>query len=223
MPWKIRRRGSRDRACREAPRSIGAALRTRSVRRSRPRSPTGRGAPPESRCVPDRVAERWQTGRRPVPGVTVAQGADARLDDVLRSGEIRLADLEVEHAAALRFKRAGTGEDVEGRLGSEVGHAGGEVAHRLQVYSARLTSKVVPLLECTPAGFPAPQLKNAPRGTTMALLEIANVSLRFGGVSALQDVSFAVAPGELAAIIGPNGAGKTSLLNCISGVYRPQQ
>src|SRR5437868_8757914 len=57
----------------------------------------------------------------------------------------------------------------------------------------------------------------------MALLEIANLSLRFGGVSALQDVSFAVAPGELAAIIGPNGAGKTSLLNCISGVYRPQQ
>jgi branched-chain amino acid transport system ATP-binding protein len=57
----------------------------------------------------------------------------------------------------------------------------------------------------------------------MALLEIANVSLRFGGVSALQEVSFAVAPGELAAIIGPNGAGKTSLLNCISGVYRPQQ
>src|SRR5438270_396065 len=57
----------------------------------------------------------------------------------------------------------------------------------------------------------------------MALLEIANLSLRFGGVSALQEVSFAVAPGELAAIIGPNGAGKTSLLNCISGVYRPQQ
>src|SRR5438309_2264931 len=57
----------------------------------------------------------------------------------------------------------------------------------------------------------------------MALLEIANLSLRFGGVSALQEVSFAVAPGELAAIIGPNGAGTTGLLNCISGVYRPQQ
>ena len=57
----------------------------------------------------------------------------------------------------------------------------------------------------------------------MALLEIANLSLRFGGVTALQDVSFAVAPGELAAIIGPNGAGKTSLLNCVSGVYRPQK
>src|SRR5437764_8628159 len=57
----------------------------------------------------------------------------------------------------------------------------------------------------------------------MALLEIANLSLRVGGVTALQGVGFSVAPGELAAIIGPNGAGKTSLLNCISGVYRPQQ
>src|SRR3954468_15921642 len=52
-------------------------------------------------------------------------------------------------------------------------------------------------------------------------LEIAHVSLRFGGVYALQDVSMHVGAGELVAIIGPNGAGKTSLINCISGVYRP--
>src|SRR5713101_7882054 len=57
----------------------------------------------------------------------------------------------------------------------------------------------------------------------MALLEIAHLSLRFGGVTALQDVSFSVEPGAISAIIGPNGAGKTSLLNCISGVYRPQK
>src|SRR3954468_5734002 len=55
------------------------------------------------------------------------------------------------------------------------------------------------------------------------LLEVSNVTLRFGGVTALSGVSFSVAPGALSAIIGPNGAGKTSLLNCISGVYRPQQ
>ena len=55
----------------------------------------------------------------------------------------------------------------------------------------------------------------------MHRLEIDQVSLRFGGVYALQDVSMHVAPGELVAIIGPNGAGKTSLINCISGVYRP--
>jgi branched-chain amino acid transport system ATP-binding protein len=53
------------------------------------------------------------------------------------------------------------------------------------------------------------------------MLEIRDLSLRFGGVYALHDVGVTVAPGELVAIIGPNGAGKTSLLNCISGVYRP--
>ncbi len=53
-------------------------------------------------------------------------------------------------------------------------------------------------------------------------LEIADVTLRFGGVRALDDVSFKVAQGDIHAIIGPNGAGKTSLLNCISGLYRPQ-
>ena len=53
-------------------------------------------------------------------------------------------------------------------------------------------------------------------------LEISDVTLRFGGVRALDGVSFNVAQGDIHAIIGPNGAGKTSLLNCISGLYRPQ-
>src|SRR5436853_5723306 len=56
-----------------------------------------------------------------------------------------------------------------------------------------------------------------------ALLQVGDLALRFGGVAALLDVGFAVESGALAAIIGPNGAGKTSLLNCISGVYRPQR
>lgn len=54
------------------------------------------------------------------------------------------------------------------------------------------------------------------------LLEVRHLSLAFGGVTALTDVSFDVAPGELFAVIGPNGAGKTSIFNCLSGVYRPQ-
>jgi branched-chain amino acid transport system ATP-binding protein len=53
-------------------------------------------------------------------------------------------------------------------------------------------------------------------------LQIRDVTLRFGGVRALDGVSFDVAQGDIHAIIGPNGAGKTSLLNCISGLYRPQ-
>ncbi len=55
------------------------------------------------------------------------------------------------------------------------------------------------------------------------LLEISNVSLRFGGVRALTDVSFTVRKNELFSLIGPNGAGKTSMLNCVSGRYIPQE
>ncbi len=54
-------------------------------------------------------------------------------------------------------------------------------------------------------------------------LIIENLSLRFGGVRALNEVSMTCQPGEIFAIIGPNGAGKTSLLNCICGLYRPQE
>jgi branched-chain amino acid transport system ATP-binding protein len=53
-------------------------------------------------------------------------------------------------------------------------------------------------------------------------LEIDGVELRFGGVQALRGVSLDVRQGDIHAVIGPNGAGKTSLLNCISGLYRPQ-
>ena len=54
-------------------------------------------------------------------------------------------------------------------------------------------------------------------------LDVRGVSLRFGGVRALTDVSFGVNDGELFSIIGPNGAGKTSIVNCISGRYRPTE
>jgi branched-chain amino acid transport system ATP-binding protein len=54
------------------------------------------------------------------------------------------------------------------------------------------------------------------------LLEVSDVTLRFGGVSALAEVSFTVTQGHVHAVIGPNGAGKSSLLNCASGLYHPQ-
>ncbi len=56
-----------------------------------------------------------------------------------------------------------------------------------------------------------------------SLLRVENISLRFGGVHALTDVSFDVKKGQIYSIIGPNGAGKTSMLNCISGRYKPQE
>ena len=55
------------------------------------------------------------------------------------------------------------------------------------------------------------------------ILDLRNISLSFGGVKALQDISFNVLEHEVRAIIGPNGAGKSSMLNVINGVYRPQQ
>ncbi|PWV99043.1 amino acid/amide ABC transporter ATP-binding protein 1 (HAAT family) [Hoeflea marina] len=55
------------------------------------------------------------------------------------------------------------------------------------------------------------------------MLNIENVSLSFGGVKAITDISFDIRKGEIRAIIGPNGAGKTSMLNVINGFYHPQQ
>ena len=55
------------------------------------------------------------------------------------------------------------------------------------------------------------------------ILDVKNISLSFGGVNALTDISFDVREHEVRAIIGPNGAGKSSMLNCINGVYTPQK
>ena len=54
-------------------------------------------------------------------------------------------------------------------------------------------------------------------------VRIQNVSLHFGGTVALNDVNLEIRDNELLALIGPNGSGKTSLLNCITGYYRPQK
>ena len=64
---------------------------------------------------------------------------------------------------------------------------------------------------------PEPTLKPEP------LLKVEEVSIRFGGLQALNKVSLEVYPGEIVAIIGPNGAGKTTMLNIINGVYTPNE
>src|SRR5213080_4681138 len=55
----------------------------------------------------------------------------------------------------------------------------------------------------------------------MALLEVDNVSVLFGGLRAVCDFNFTLDPGQLVALIGPNGAGKTTAFNIVTGVYRP--
>ena len=56
-----------------------------------------------------------------------------------------------------------------------------------------------------------------------AVMEMQNITLRFGGVTAIEDISFDIREGEIRAIIGPNGAGKSSMLNVINGFYHPQE
>lgn len=57
----------------------------------------------------------------------------------------------------------------------------------------------------------------------MTLFKVNNISKSFGGVHAVQDLSFEVNPGEIFSIIGPNGAGKSTIFNCICGLYRPEK
>jgi len=59
--------------------------------------------------------------------------------------------------------------------------------------------------------------------TGSPILKLSGISLHFGGVKALTDVSFDVRKGEILSIIGPNGAGKTCILNCINQFYQPQK
>ncbi len=81
-----------------------------------------------------------------------------------------------------------------------------------------MSAAAVPAGPGSAAAAPAPG-----RRIGEVILAVENISLAFGGVQALADISFDVREHEVRAIIGPNGAGKSSLLNVINGVYHPQQ
>src|SRR4051812_27892141 len=70
----------------------------------------------------------------------------------------------------------------------------------------------------------APAVERTPvPADTDNVLEVRDITLRFGGLTSLDNVSLTHRRGEVLSVIGPNGAGKTSLFNCLTGVYTPQQ
>src|SRR6056297_3830161 len=73
--------------------------------------------------------------------------------------------------------------------------------------------------DMTPDGYTTEDGRKSGGG----VMEMRNITLCFGGVVAIQDISFDIREGEIRAIIGPNGAGKSSMLNVISGFYHPQE
>lgn len=91
-----------------------------------------------------------------------------------------------------------------------------ETPQELDEANARPVDRAIPTGGKSSGGAPPPQ-----GGASDALLEVQNVTLRFGGVVALNDVSFSLRRGEIFGLIGPNGAGKTTCFNAMTGVYRP--
>ncbi len=77
--------------------------------------------------------------------------------------------------------------------------------------------------DTNPATSPDSYVTEDGRTIGGVVMDLKNITLRFGGVVAIKDISFDIREGEIRAIIGPNGAGKSSMLNVISGFYKPQE
>lgn len=63
----------------------------------------------------------------------------------------------------------------------------------------------------------------SPRAADQPLLEVTHLTMRFGGLVAIDNLSFSAKPNDITALIGPNGAGKTTVFNCITGFYKPTE
>lgn len=66
-------------------------------------------------------------------------------------------------------------------------------------------------------------LKESERWTVDPVLTVEHLTMRFGGLTAVDDLSFNVGRGDITALIGPNGAGKTTVFNCVTGFYKPTE
>ncbi len=144
---------------------------------------------------------------------------DADDGEVTRTQKVRRGFVAERYAPLVKALYDGSTEaDISTEVTFEDGRKG--------VLSARVKVRDVATV---PGSLPAlgEGCMRAPAASDIAageiILSIENVSLSFGGVRAIRDVSFDIKKGEVRAIIGPNGAGKTSMLNVINGFYQPQQ
>ncbi|KAI1697365.1 AMP-binding enzyme domain-containing protein [Ditylenchus destructor] len=149
-------------------------------------------------------------------------------------GEVRAADRRALRGQALAVHR--DGGPLRGRPYRQgrrrPAHRGGR--HLLSHPEGRLMSATIAApgsalfqeagaQPATPAATASSGSAATGRRIGDVILEARGITLSFGGVKALNDISFDVREHEIRAIIGPNGAGKSSMLNCINGVYQPQQ
>ena len=155
------------------------------------------------------------------PSLGLAPKVVALIRDIITQvNEVGTSVLLVEQNATMALSIAHEGYVLEhGRVVKEGAgaRAAGRRRHpRVLPGDGRRRPSLVPRREDLPAQEAVGDVSAAP------LLVVEDLTLAFGGVMALQDVSFDVHRGELFAVIGPNGAGKTSIFNCLSAVYRPQ-
>ena len=143
---------------------------------------------------------------------------DADDGELTRTQKVRRGFIAERYAPLIKALYDGSTEaDISTEVTFEDGRKG--------VLTARVKIRDMATEPAAPAagegGMRAPADRDVAVGEV--LLSVENVSLSFGGVKAISDVSFDIRKGEIRAIIGPNGAGKTSMLNVINGFYQPQQ
>ena len=164
-------------------------------------------------------------------------------DELTRTRKVRRNFIAEKYAVLIEALYSGKTEQfIETQVKFEDGRTG-SVSATLQIWKAglcghppsgltgvphdrrcfRTRNSTVPTRRCPQRFRDCPRKWPCPKKKIGDVAGHPNISLRFGGVKALTDISFNVREHEIRSIIGPNGAGKSSMLNCINGVYTPSE
>ena len=138
---------------------------------------------------------------------------------------VNYEDCEISPEAWTAFAERGKRANISYGLGTARFGANADVRTtiRSQAQSEQFRANLFASRDAAVLALADMRKRHQTAGTTSAesFLRVEDILLRFGGVTALENVGFSVHPGEVFSIIGPNGAGKTSMLNVVSGFYRP--